>query len=86
MAHVICEPCINVKSAECTKVCPVNCIHPTPEEPEFKSEKLLYINPAECIDCGACVSVCPVAAIFPDTDVPDKWKNYTEINKKFYEK
>jgi ferredoxin len=37
-----------------------------------------------CIDCGACVSACPVEAIYADADVPEKWKNYTEINATWY--
>jgi len=30
------------------------------------------------------VPVCPVTAIFPLEDLPDKWKEYTEINSKYY--
>ena len=40
----------------------------------------LYIDPVECIDCGACVPECPVAAIFPVDELPKKWRNFTEIN------
>jgi ferredoxin len=32
---------------------------------------VLYIDPDECIDCGACVPACPVDAIFAQVDVPD---------------
>ena len=78
MTHVICEPCIGVKSADCVDVCPVDCIH--------DDETMYYIDPNECIDCQQCVSVCPVEAIFAEDDVPDKWKNYMEINAKFYTK
>jgi ferredoxin len=34
---------------------------------------MLYIDPVECIDCGACVPVCPVSAIFALDDLPEKW-------------
>src|SRR3989442_1018212 len=44
---------------------------------------MLYIDPVECIDCGACVPVCPVAAIFALDDLPEKWKHYTEINASY---
>ncbi|MGH9445687.1 MAG: 4Fe-4S binding protein, partial [Terriglobia bacterium] len=44
----------------------------------------LYIDPAECIDCGACVPVCPVTAIFPVEDLPDKWQSFTDVNAKYY--
>src|SRR5579885_2186768 len=60
MAYVIAEPCIGTKDTACVDVCPVDCIHPRKDEPGFDNEKQLYINPAECIDCGACVPVCPV--------------------------
>ena len=28
----------------------------------------MYIDPEECINCGACVPECPVLAIFEDED------------------
>ena len=33
MAYVITQPCCN--DASCVDVCPVNCIHPTPDEAPF---------------------------------------------------
>ena len=78
MTYVIVEACIGVKDRACVDVCPVDCI--------YEGEDQLYIHPDECIDCGACESVCPVSAIFPEDAVPDKWKNYTEINKVYFNK
>ena len=69
MTYVITEPCIDVKDLTCVEVCPVDCIHPTEEEPDFDDHRQLYIDPAECIDCDACVEVCPVDAIFPEDQV-----------------
>jgi ferredoxin len=46
---------------------------------------MLYIDPVECIDCGACVPECPVEAIFPDDEVPEEWEHYLEINAEWYE-
>jgi ferredoxin len=43
----------------------------------------LYIDPTECIDCGACVPVCPVTAIFALDDLPEKWQAYIETNKNY---
>ncbi len=86
MAYVIAEPCTGTKDTACVDVCPVDCIHPKKDEPDFPTADMLYINPAECIDCGACESVCPVSAIFPEDAVPDKWKNYIEINKVYFNK
>ena len=84
MAYVIAEPCIGTKDTACVDVCPVDCIHPRKDEAEFASEPQLYINPDECIDCGACVPVCPVSAIYAADDLPDKWKEYAEKNAKFF--
>src|SRR5688500_7527411 len=80
MTYVITEPCIDVKDASCVDVCPVDCIYTT------DADNMYFIHPDECIDCGACESVCPVSAIFPEDAVPDKWKNYIEINKNYFNK
>jgi len=84
MAYVIAEPCIGTKDAACVDACPVDCIHPKKDEGQFESAEMLYIDPVECIDCGACVPVCPVSAIFALDDLPEKWKAYTEKNAKHY--
>ena len=68
MAYVICEPCIGTKDTQCRKACPVNAIH--------EEEQQLYIDPAECVDCGACVPACPVSAIFHEDAVPTAWQKY----------
>lgn len=84
MAYIIAEPCIGTKDTACVDACPVDCIHPGKNEAEFADETQLYIDPMECIDCGACVPACPVSAIFALEDLPEKWKQYTEINAKHY--
>jgi NAD-dependent dihydropyrimidine dehydrogenase PreA subunit len=86
VAYVIAEPCIGTKDAACVDVCPVDCIHPRKDEGEFAEAEQLYINPTECIDCGACVPVCPVTAIFALEDLPEKWASFTEKNAAYYEK
>ena len=78
MTHVIAEPCIGVKDTACVEVCPVDCIHGNEESSQY------YINPDECIDCGACVAVCPVEAILPEEDLPEEWKKYTATNAEFF--
>ena len=83
MAYIICEPCIGTKDSACVDVCPVDCIHPRKDEPEFESAQMLYIHPDECIDCGACVPACPVEAIFALDETPEKWKNYIPVNAEF---
>ena len=84
MAYVIAEPCIGTKDSACVDACPVDCIHPKKDSEKFSGEVQLYIDPVECIDCGACVPVCPVSAIFAQDDLPDKWKEYTEKNAKYF--
>ena len=65
MPHVITQSCCS--DGSCVYACPVNCIHPSPDEPGFATAEMLYIDPVACVDCGACVSACPVGAIAPDT-------------------
>ncbi len=85
MTYIIAEPCIDVKDTACVDVCPVDCIHPTKNEAEeFDKEKKLYIDPEECIDCGACEPVCPVEAIFEEAATPDKWKQFIQIDADWF--
>jgi ferredoxin len=76
--YVITEPCINTKDRACVDVCPVDCI--------YEDEKMLYIHPDECIDCGACEPECPVSAIFPEEDVPDNMKEYIALNRDVFQR
>ncbi len=75
MAYIITSPCVGTKDRSCVEVCPVDCIHDDGDE-----DLLLYIDPAECIDCGACEPACPVTAIFAEDDVPADQAAYKEIN------
>ena len=79
MTYVIAEPCIDVKDQSCVEVCPVDCIHADEED------RILFISPDECIDCGACEPACPVTAIFSEDDVPDEWSGFTEVNALWFE-
>jgi NAD-dependent dihydropyrimidine dehydrogenase PreA subunit len=80
MAYVIAEPCIGTKDRACVDACPVDCIHPKADEPGGDTAEQLFIDPVECIDCGACVPVCPVSAIYAGDDLPEKWATYLEKN------
>jgi ferredoxin len=75
MTYVIAEPCVDVIDQSCVAVCPVDCIHW-----ESDVDRMLYIDPDECIDCGACEPECPVTAIFAEDALPAQWTGYTEIN------
>ena len=82
MPHVITQSCCN--DGSCVFACPVNCIHPSPDEPGFATTEMLYIDPVACVDCGACVSACPVGAIAPDNRLESKQLPFVEINASFY--
>ncbi|RJQ87861.1 FAD-dependent oxidoreductase [Amycolatopsis panacis] len=82
MAYVITQNCCN--DATCVTVCPVNCIHPTPDEPDYATSEMLYIDPAGCIDCGACVDVCPVNAIQPDFELAEGAERYPDLNAHYF--
>src|SRR5436190_18469991 len=84
MTFVITDPCIGTKDTACVDVCPVDCIHPRKDEPEFEQATILYIHPEECIDCGACVPACPVAAIYDSPEAtPASQKSLVEANAVF---
>jgi NAD-dependent dihydropyrimidine dehydrogenase PreA subunit len=72
MTFVIGEPCIDEKDRSCIDVCPVDCIHET--------ERMLVVDPEECIDCGACEPECPVEAILPVDAIPAAWQPFVAIN------
>ncbi|QIS12502.1 FAD-dependent oxidoreductase [Nocardia arthritidis] len=82
MPHVVTQPCCS--DGSCVYVCPVNCIHPTPDEPDFLSAEMLYIDPGSCIDCGTCMSACPVDAIVSDRDLTTAQRPFIDINAAFY--
>ncbi|MCR5978513.1 4Fe-4S dicluster domain-containing protein [Gordonia jinghuaiqii] len=79
---VITQSCCS--DAACVSVCPVNCIHPTPEERGFGSSDILHIDPEACIDCGACADACPVDAIYPADKLGTRDKVFIDINADFY--
>ncbi|MFE9857250.1 FAD-dependent oxidoreductase [Streptomyces sp. NPDC005780] len=82
MTYAITQTCCS--DATCVAVCPVNCIHPTPEEQAFGSTEMLYVDPETCIDCGACADACPVDAIFPVDSLFGAQKEYAGINAAYY--
>ncbi|ODR18517.1 4Fe-4S binding protein [Mycolicibacterium porcinum] len=84
MPHVITQSCCS--DGSCVYACPVNCIHPSPDEPGFATAEMLYIDPDACVDCGACVSACPVGAIEADTRLTEKQLPFIELNAAFYPK
>ncbi len=84
MTYVITSPCVNVKDGSCVDVCPVDCIHPAEGEGDYEEVNQLFINPDECIDCGACEPACPVSAIFEESAVPANERQYIQINADYF--
>lgn len=82
MAHVITDLC--TKCMDCTRVCPVSCIHPAEDEPDAEKTPQVYIDPDECTDCGLCVDECPSGAIFPLEEIPEEKKQFIQINAEYY--
>ena len=82
MAHVITDNC--VKDYACVEACPGDAIHPTKDEAAAQTTAQLFINPAECMDCGACISECTKDAIFPADELPADKKGAAEKNAAFY--
>lgn len=77
VTYIIAEPCVDVMDKACVEECPVDCI--------YEGGRSLYIQPDECVDCGACEPVCPVEAIFYEDDVPDEWEPYVSANADFFD-
>ena len=76
MTYVIGKACIDVKDKACVDECPVDCI--------YEGERMLYIHPDECVDCGACEPVCPVNAIYYDSDLPADQAGFAESSIEFF--
>ena len=76
MPYFIAAPCIDVMDKSCVEECPVDCI--------YEGDRKLYINPRECIDCGACEPVCPETAIFTDIKPPAGMAGFAQDNQHFF--
>jgi NAD-dependent dihydropyrimidine dehydrogenase PreA subunit len=76
VAYVITQACVDTLDKSCLEECPVDCIYP--------GERMLYIHPDECVDCGACEPVCPVEAIYYEDDLPEASQDYQRINAEFF--
>lgn len=76
MAFVVAAACVDVMDKSCVSACPVDCI--------YEGSRKLYVNPEECIDCGACEPECPVEAITHEVDVAEGEEAHIEDNKEFF--
>lgn len=96
MSYIIGKPCDGVCDTACVDVCPVDCIHGPIDINGMGKEvegmsleeligKQLYINPDECIDCGACLPECPVEAIYENEQKTIEIEGDDSSVKKNYE-
>ena len=76
VTYVISLACVDVVDRAWVDVCPVDCI--------YEGERMLYIQPTECIDCAACEPVCPVMAIYYEDDVPADEVRFIGENESFF--
>ena len=76
MTYVISSACVDVMHRACVQVCPVDCI--------YEGARALYINPDECVDCGACKLECEVGAIYYETDLPEDEVQHLADNAAFF--
>jgi NAD-dependent dihydropyrimidine dehydrogenase PreA subunit len=76
MTYVIGKACVDVMDKSCVQECPVDCI--------YEGARALYINPDECVDCGACKLACRVGAIYYESDLPDDQHEHLADNAAFF--
>jgi len=79
MAYVVAGACVDVMDQSCVEVCPVDCIF------FEEDDRMCYIEPNICTDCGVCEPACPVGAIFEDTSLPRDVSHFTEINALWFQ-
>lgn len=72
MTFVVTDNCKGCRFTDCVAVCPVECFH--------GDDEMLYIDPEECIDCGACVPECPVEAIYDEAQLPEDQQHWLKLN------
>lgn len=77
MTFVVTQACVDVLDKSCIQVCPADCI--------YEGGRMMYINPDQCIDCGACEEVCPTSAIRYDADLTDDNRLFLDLNAEFFE-
>jgi NAD-dependent dihydropyrimidine dehydrogenase PreA subunit len=76
MTYVVGAGCVDVTDKSCMQECPVDCI--------YEGARMLYINPDECVDCGACKAICRVDAIYWEGDLPYGQRQFLDDNADFF--
>lgn len=76
MTYVIGSACVDIVDKSCVQECPADCI--------YEGARAMYINPNECVDCGACSLACRVDAIYYEADLPEEQSEYLQDNAAFF--
>jgi NAD-dependent dihydropyrimidine dehydrogenase PreA subunit len=76
MPYVVTQDCTDVLDKGCIEECPVDCI--------YQGDRMMYIHPDECVDCGACEPVCPVGAIYYEDDLPAELSGFRQVSTEFF--
>jgi NAD-dependent dihydropyrimidine dehydrogenase PreA subunit len=95
MTYVITKLCAGTCNGACLDVCPVDAIAgpidvdvlratPAIERGKRFAELQLFIDPDECICCGACAEECPASAIYEIDSVPAEHRDDIERNAAFF--
>ena len=79
MSYVIAQPCVDHNDKSCVEVCPVDCITADPS-----ADRKFYVDPENCIDCGACADACPNGAVFRSDELPTEWSPFAAIDATWY--
>jgi Fe-S-cluster-containing hydrogenase component 2 len=75
MPHTITSGCIDHMHRACVRVCPVDAI-----VNEAGVDRMLYVDPAKCIDCKACNNECPGDAILSPDRLAPAHRAWIEVN------
>ncbi|MCZ9881984.1 ferredoxin [Arthrobacter sp. B2a2-09] len=77
MTFVVTQACVDVQDKSCIQVCPADCL--------YEGGRMMYINPSQCINCGACEEACPVSAIRFEEDLETEDQSFLKLNAEFFE-
>ncbi|SNR75707.1 4Fe-4S binding domain-containing protein [Haloechinothrix alba] len=76
MAYVVTDACVDILDQSCVEECPVDCI--------YQGDRMMYIHPDECIDCGKCMPACPSDAIYWEHKMPDEVQPFATAAIEFF--
>ena len=84
MPYVVTDAC--TKDFACVNECATSAIAPAQGDAAAASVSQVFINPDECIECGACQAACPSNAIFEESELPADKAEFAAKNKEYFQK